>query len=759
MIKSLLSCVFILALLSQGTTAAQGQLTVSWEQVREPSVGGRVTSLSVSPHDASRVLIGGDVLGIGLSTDGGESWGSTFGLQNWEISQFTWHPTDPDTVWAGTLGGPYVSYDAGRNWTPQRAGMPPIEPFDYAAPVEKVLFDPNDANRLVALGGSSRRQSVDGDSLFGAVWTSNDAGASWNYLTTLFGSGSSNARPLDRGENIVGATFLAGSSNTLLLAADGRGVLRTFDLAGGTFATSNAGLPHTNVERLVADHSNPDRAYVSLASFDDGGAILPGGVYVTNDGGLSWTDAGTGLDQVVGPTELTTSRYQAFAGDAQDGTRLVAADDRFGTNGVFVSNDGGQSWNNTLSRELIDLPYPSDVEFEVAEVAASDRDLIFLAGSANLVRSNDGGQTWTDSANIAHGDGAYSGRGYSGLIGRKITFNPWDPDHVLLQGFDAARVIQTRDGGQTWTFEAAGDRDFQGGADASFASADIAYASLGFQNTYEGVARTTDGGDSWDIVAGSAVGLPAIGTRVDAGGIIASTADPLRAWTIVGGDLYRTSNGGDAWTLTAPSIGDGWFAFAPDESTLYVSGEDAVYRSTDGINFSSIDGPGESGRLVTGADGSLYLASHSGTGRPGNGLWVYTDDAGWIGVLTPDTAATNELKTAAEFITGVAVNPLDPEILVATTSDPPFRDISRASGVLISLDGGGTWSFINEQLPLLRGDAVAFNPHDPYELWLGTGGRGFYATRLEGILIPEPTCTIILAAAFLIRRRSRNLVR
>ena len=54
------------------------------------------------------MLIGGDILGIGLSLDGGETWQGTYGLRCWEIEDFAWRATNASTVWAGTMGGPYV---------------------------------------------------------------------------------------------------------------------------------------------------------------------------------------------------------------------------------------------------------------------------------------------------------------------------------------------------------------------------------------------------------------------------------------------------------------------------------------------------------------------------------------------------------------------------------------------------------------------------------------------------------------------------
>jgi hypothetical protein len=47
---------------------------IRWTPLYEPGCGGWLTSVAVSPHNPRHVLLGGDMLGIGLSTDGGDSW-------------------------------------------------------------------------------------------------------------------------------------------------------------------------------------------------------------------------------------------------------------------------------------------------------------------------------------------------------------------------------------------------------------------------------------------------------------------------------------------------------------------------------------------------------------------------------------------------------------------------------------------------------------------------------------------------------------
>ena len=57
--------------------AAVGE--IRWEPLYEPGVGGAIVSVQVSPHDVRHVLAGGDMLGTGVSFDGGETWSPAWG--------------------------------------------------------------------------------------------------------------------------------------------------------------------------------------------------------------------------------------------------------------------------------------------------------------------------------------------------------------------------------------------------------------------------------------------------------------------------------------------------------------------------------------------------------------------------------------------------------------------------------------------------------------------------------------------------------
>src|SRR5579871_6811675 len=99
---------------------------VRWDSLNDVGNLGRVEAVEVSPFDSRTIVAAGDVLGAGVTHDGGATWEQTLGFLNYQDNDITFHPTDPNTIWIGTLGGPYRSMDGGSHWTLKREGMPPM---------------------------------------------------------------------------------------------------------------------------------------------------------------------------------------------------------------------------------------------------------------------------------------------------------------------------------------------------------------------------------------------------------------------------------------------------------------------------------------------------------------------------------------------------------------------------------------------------------------------------------------------------------
>jgi len=683
---------------------------IVWQTLNEPGVGGWVTSLSVSPFDSKRVLVGGDMLGIGLSTDGGDSWQSTFGVPSWEIADFTWHPTEPQTVWAGSMSGPLVSRDGGKNWRSMRQGMPPFQGWAYSVPIQCIQFDPANRQRLLAFGGSYRRwQAPTGAPRWGAVWESTDSGTTWRALTTLTPTGS-NPVPESQGVNITSVSWST-LAVRLYATLDRAGVVVSTD-AGVTWRPSNQGLPHLNVHRVVSDPRQPLRAYVSLDNAPVTGGRGQAGIYGTVNGGITWTRTSTGLMAEVGPDENQSSRYQSLALAPSRPQRLVTADTSWKQGVVYTSDNNATSWTRRITRPEMSMATPAGLGMTVAAFDPRDANTIFMAGSEAIIRSKDGGKTWTDASSRPVGT-AWRGRGYAGWCSMSFRFDPYRPGRAILQAMDAGRVWLTTDHGQTWRYPDTGGV-WMGGRDSAFAKDGTMVSAWG-QFNFEGIGRSTDDGKTWEVQAGAARGLPERGANVaQPEGVSVNPDNANLVWATIGGKLYATTNGGQQWRVVFEGPQAHRVGLDPrNPSVVYVAFANGVARSTDGVSFTSIGGPKGARYLEIDRLGRVYVTNYEGEGA---GLWRW--NAGqWTRLLDERQA------------TGLAVDPNNPDRLLLMTNSDPYHDETRATGVWASSDGGKTWRAINAGLAMTRGHVVAFDPHDSSRIICGTLGRGYFIAK------------------------------
>ena len=162
-------------------------------------------------------------------------------------------------------------------------------------------------------------------------------------------------------------------------------------------------------------------------------------------------------------------------------------------------------------------------------------------------------------------------------------------------------------------------------------------------------------------------------------------------------------------------------AVTPD-GTVFVSTSAGISASTDlGLGFNSIDGtPNGISTLYTSATepGTVYgIAFREGDG----GLYSY-DGSTWTRLFEDF------------FSHGVAVDPQNPDNLAVVTTEQPFNDISSATGVYLSNDGGATWNVVTDGLPMNRLRTAEFDPANPDRLVVGTTGRGFYEISFSAAL-------------------------
>jgi photosystem II stability/assembly factor-like uncharacterized protein len=208
--------------------------------------------------------------------------------------------------------------------------------------------------------------------------------------------------------------------------------------------------------------------------------------------------------------------------------------------GVVVADRNEAGWR-AIRRGLTDQRVTSLVA----------REGVILAGTWNGVfRSDDAGQSWR---------AASSGLGHPHV--RWLAFHPDISDREFA-GTEPAGIFVSRDGGQTWRQcpEVAQLRDRhrwmlpyspEAGCVRGFAfHGDRAYAAV----EVGGVLRSDDAGESWRLAEGSdgrpdLDGPPEPFVYPDVHSIDVHPSSPDRVFAPTGGGLYQSIDGGRTWTL------------------------------------------------------------------------------------------------------------------------------------------------------------------------------------------------------------------
>jgi photosystem II stability/assembly factor-like uncharacterized protein len=675
-----------------------------WVSLGEPGVGGRVSGLAVSPANSGEMLVGGDMLGVGLSVDGGESWAATSGFSSWEINAFTWETSSPQVVWVGTLSGPYESVDGGHTWSSMRTGMPAGD-YPYSAPVQKVLVDSSNPQHLVAFGGNQSQFKAGGSGAlnYGLVYESTDGGQHWSTIANI----GTNWNILDA----VGSSDL----QTLYAAVLNHGVYKSSD-GGQTWTAVDNGLPNDAAMALAQTPSNPNTVWLAVGHdpTPTNGVYGPGGIYETTDGANSWTAENTGIQRQAS-SQASSATSMASILLAGDGT-LYTADQGLANQYRYKSTDGGQHW--TIAGGTFPKFY-SAAATPYAWASSADGSVVIGGSSDTLMASTDHGATWHDIGSTQTTTGGWHGNGYSGLLGTRIAFSPTQPGDIFLTGFDAGNLLRSTDSGTTWTRPLAGWDNYDGGYDvqAGGQNGNIIYSVLGQAGTFNGIAISQDNGQTWTYHVGGA--LPArYAVGSGQGSIAIASADGSTAYAVLPNDqVYVTTDTGDTWT--AVSLASPAFAVAssPDHRNTYIATNAGIYQITSAGGMPALINGSPTGlrRLVVAAEGAVYGAGPIESSQ--SGLWT-NQSGSWTRL------------SSNQWVNDVAIDPTDPTHIAYVTNDNPYHDTSFATGVWISCDAGQTFTQDNAGLPMLRVLSVAFDPWTPGRLIVGTNGRGYWQTEL-----------------------------
>ena len=741
MIKQLLSIFIWLGICIM--TIGEG-MPIKWNSLGEPGVGGAIVALAVSPHNPEHLISSGDMLGVAVSFDGGDSWRPAFGFPSYEMCDITFHPKYPKVVWMGTCMGPFKSTDGGKNWLSKRKGMPEIKSNGYSVIVEKILFDPDTKGRLLAFGGSSRHWNVS-DS-FGWIWESLDDGENWKHIATLAKNGFSTAEK--NGVNIWCAMYEPGSGNRLAVLADEIGWWTSED-DGKTWKKKEYQGVNGKVSGLTFHPKDAKIVWLTTQNFKADKAdakLTPGGIFKSVDNGATFAASDNGISKVATNDSNQTSWFKGLAVSPANPDVLYTNDQAWNSAVIYKSSDGGANWNAIASRGGIGVSqnetgksvfqiqtacFAGIAMHLVADPSSSER--VYGFNTEFILRSIDGGKTWDDATAYRpdpEKKNNWRGRGWNGWCSTNFAFNPYLKDQSIFQGMDAARGWISDDGLKSWRYVSAEPNPWLGGQDVGFSKDGFIYITTGQFGEGNGIIRSMDWGKTWTVLSGDKYGLPKAGwgNKKEYAGVFVHPENGRLAWAVLKGKLIHTEDGGEKWAEVPDVGGASYLAGDPTKAgRFYVKTGGGILVSDDGKSFVNIGLPRISSRSRINCDSKgRVLVCQWREGR--GGLWRYTPETRkWERLLDEPLAFESN------------ADPSDPTRLMLVTSMDPYYEQASGNGVWISCDDGKSWSQADSGLGMLRANACAFNPFAPEEIIVGTYGMGFFKANWPRNFKPEGT--------------------
>jgi photosystem II stability/assembly factor-like uncharacterized protein len=251
-----------------------------------------------------------------------------------------------------------------------------------------------------------------------------------------------------RGGRVTAVAGIPSQPYTYYMGATGGGVWKTEDggiswrsISDGFFKTGSVGA-------IAVSESDPNIVYVGMGEAPMRGNVSHGdGMYKSNDAGKTWKHIGLNDTSQISRVRIHPQN--------PDLVYVAALGHVYGPNverGVFRSQDGGNTWKKVLFRDkktgAVDLVMdPSNPRIMYAALWEFHRTPYSLSSGGpggGLFKSTDGGDTWDE---ISRNSGLP--RGMLGKIGVTVSPAKYDRVWAIVEAEDGG-VFRSDDGGQNW---------------------------------------------------------------------------------------------------------------------------------------------------------------------------------------------------------------------------------------------------------------------------------------------------------------------
>ena len=312
---------------------------VTWKESKD--LRSEAIAAMTQAKDDPNTLFAGTATGVWVSKNSGEDWAridSTTMPVN--VNSLEVDPLSSTTIYAGTTWRPYKSTDGGKNWRLIKSGM--IDDSDVFA----ITVNAKDKNHLIASACSGIYESLNG-------------GEQWKKIQGI-PSTSRRTRAIVQHPSKPGTVY-AGTTQGFWMSNTG----------GKTWMLTTQ--RNLEINSIAVHPDEPDRVYIATNNY---------GVMISTDGGKNFAQS----------NESFTSRFTySVTADATQPNRLYAMTQNTASSGgfVFFSSDAGRNW---VQAKGIDINRVSP--FTILQDRTTPEKL-YLGTNLGIFTSADRGMSWT----------------------------------------------------------------------------------------------------------------------------------------------------------------------------------------------------------------------------------------------------------------------------------------------------------------------------------------------------------------------------
>lgn len=244
-----------------------------------------------------------------------------------------------------------------------------------------------------------------------------------NYIVTTPEQADAGLRGADCSQICYAMDFSPAEPDIVYAGTDCSGIYKSTD-CGKTWYICQSDMGAVGIIGIKCSPYNKDTVFAAAAPTQNSDTAIDGsnviGIWKTENGGKSWRQTGT--------MKFRRLRQNSIFEFGENGRIFAGARD-----GLFVSDDNGESWRQTLSG------------CEILDIDRFGETVYIVTNGDGIFKSTDNGETFqTVTVTDADGNSLYTNEG----ICYAVRINPENENHIIVSA--GKSLCRSFDGGETW---------------------------------------------------------------------------------------------------------------------------------------------------------------------------------------------------------------------------------------------------------------------------------------------------------------------